>query len=139
MGLPRSLKHLPPTAIRVEQSTCSKVNRLIQEKTRLSIRRAAATPSGIDRRLLELDREWDIERALQTNFGVVTLAGVTLGALAAAPWFIFAGIAGAFMAEHALKGWCPPVPVFRRLGFRTAREINHERYALKALRGELSQ
>jgi hypothetical protein len=28
------------------------------------------------------------------------------------------------------------VPILRRLGFRTADEINRERYALKALRGD---
>jgi hypothetical protein len=31
------------------------------------------------------------------------------------------------------------VPVLRRLGFRTASEIDHERYALKALRGDFEK
>jgi hypothetical protein len=39
---------------------------------------------------------------------------------------------------HAVQGWCPPVPLFRRLGFRTSAEIHQERYALKALRGDFS-
>ena len=30
------------------------------------------------------------------------------------------------------------MPVFRRLGFRTATEIDHERYAIKALRGDFN-
>ena len=42
----------------------------------------------------------------------------------------------AFLLQHAVQGWCPPVPVFRRLGVRTAGEIDQERYALKALRGD---
>src|SRR5438874_9255842 len=33
---------------------------------------------------------------------------------------------------------CPPVPVLRRKGVRTRREIDAERYALKALRGDFS-
>lgn len=37
---------------------------------------------------------------------------------------------------HALQGWCPPLPVFRCYGFRTAAEIDYERYALKAIRGD---
>jgi hypothetical protein len=41
-----------------------------------------------------------------------------------------------FLLQHAIQGWCPPVPILRRLGFRTADEINRERYALKALRGD---
>lgn len=42
----------------------------------------------------------------------------------------------AFLAQHGLQGWCPPIPVFRRLEVRTDREIARERYALKALRGD---
>lgn len=49
-----------------------------------------------------------------------------------------AGVFG-FFAQHALQGWCPPIPVFRRLGVRTQREIERERYALKALRGDFDQ
>jgi len=41
-----------------------------------------------------------------------------------------------FFFQHATQGWCPPIPVFRRMGVRTRREINRERYALKALRGD---
>ena len=41
-----------------------------------------------------------------------------------------------FLLQHAVQGWCPPLPVFRRLGFRTQTEIEEERYALKALRGD---
>lgn len=43
---------------------------------------------------------------------------------------------GGFLLRHAVQGWCPPLPVFRRLGARTQSEIDHERYALKALRGD---
>ena len=44
-----------------------------------------------------------------------------------------------FLLQHALQGWCPPVPVFRRLGVRTTAEIDRERYALKALRGDFGR
>jgi hypothetical protein len=43
-----------------------------------------------------------------------------------------------FLFQHAIQGWCPPVPVLRRLGFRTANEIEQERTALKALRGDFN-
>ncbi len=36
----------------------------------------------------------------------------------------------------AVQEWCPPVPVFRRLGVRTCQEIDEEKYALKILRGD---
>jgi hypothetical protein len=41
-----------------------------------------------------------------------------------------------FLLQHALQGWCPPVPFFRRRGVRTEAEIDRERYALKAVRGD---
>src|SRR5439155_25183417 len=43
-----------------------------------------------------------------------------------------------FLFQHAIQGWCPPVPILRRKGVRTRREIDAEKYALKALRGDFS-
>ena len=40
--------------------------------------------------------------------------------------------------QHALQGWCPPLPVLRRLGFRTQNEIERERYALEGVDGATS-
>jgi hypothetical protein len=45
-------------------------------------------------------------------------------------------VVGSFLLQHAVQGWCPPLPVFRRWGVRTQPEIDYERYALKALRGD---
>ncbi|HSU54736.1 MAG TPA: hypothetical protein VLT36_11810 [Candidatus Dormibacteraeota bacterium] len=126
----------PPGATRVEQSTRREVNQKISRRTQATVASAAVSLDHIERRLAELDREWDIERALQTNFGIINVASIILGGLVARPWFLLTGVAAGFMAKHALEGWCPPVPVLRRLGFRTAREIAQERYALKALRGD---
>ena len=136
MAVPRTSRAAAPTATRVQLSTAPRLNERIARQTEAELTLAGADPEAIERRLRELDQEWDIERALQTNFSIVNLVSIALGALAARPWFLFTGIAGGFMVEHALKGWCPPVPVLRRLGFRTAREIARERYALKALRGD---
>jgi hypothetical protein len=45
-------------------------------------------------------------------------------------------VVGSFLLQHAIQGWCPPLPVFRRLVYRTQSEIDYERYALKSLRGD---
>jgi hypothetical protein len=37
---------------------------------------------------------------------------------------------------HAVQGWCPPVPVLRKMGIRTRSEIDREKFALKVLRGD---
>jgi len=51
-------------------------------------------------------------------------------------FLLLPGLVAGFLLQHALQGWCPPVPLFRRAGVRTAAEIERERYALKALRGD---
>jgi hypothetical protein len=86
--------------------------------------------------LAELDHEWDIERTLEANAATASLIGLTLGATVDKRWFLFPGVVAAFLLQHAVQGWCPPLPVFRRLGFRTQPEIEYERYALRSLRGD---
>ena len=49
------------------------------------------------------------------------------------------GIVLPFLFQHAVQGWCPPVPVLRRLGVRTREEIDREKYALKVLRGDFEK
>ncbi len=45
-------------------------------------------------------------------------------------------VVAAFLLQHALQGWCPPLPLLRRLGIRTAAEIHDEIIALRILRGD---
>jgi hypothetical protein len=46
------------------------------------------------------------------------------------------GVVLPFLFQYAVQGWCPPVPLFRRIGVRTRGEIDGEKFALKALRGD---
>ena len=66
-------------------------------------------------------------------------ARLTLGLTLDRRWLALPVGVAAFLLQHAVQGWCPPVPVFRRLGVRTAGEIDRERYALKALRGDFDR
>ena len=128
---------LPSTVDRVPRNTAAHVNEEVRRRTEADVRRYAAQgPEAIDRRLRELDEEWDIERYLETLAPSFTLAGMALGLTVSKKFFVLPFVVQAFFLQHALQGWCPPVPLFRRLGIRTAREIDHERYALKALRGD---
>jgi hypothetical protein len=130
---------LPSTSGRVRAHTAEHVNEQIRRQTEDNVDHHAKLGSAaIGNRLSELQHEWDMERTLQTNFAVVTLIGIALGQLVNRAWFGFSGAAAGFMLQHALQGWCPPVPIFRRLGFRTSAEIDAERYALKALRGDFT-
>jgi hypothetical protein len=124
------------TADRVSAHTAPEVNAEIHRRLRQSLRFHARHPERIDRRLGELDREWDIERALEANAASISLLGTVLGIVKGRRWFVLPGVVAGFLLQHATEGWCPPLPVLRRLGFRTAREIEIERTALKALRGD---
>ena len=128
---------LPSTVSRVPAHTDASVNELIRQRTEDNIARYRnAGPAAIDRRLRELDAEWDIERTLEANAATASLIGLTLGATVDRRWYLFPAVVAGFLLQHALQGWCPPLPVFRRLGIRTSYEIDYERYALKALRGD---
>lgn len=126
------------TATQVSGQTAEHLNEQIRHETQERIaeyerndRRALIT-----RRLRELDHEWDVERTLQTNFATLSLVGLALALKSDRRWLALAVGVPAFMVQHALQGWCPPLPVLRRLGVRTAREIADERFALKSLRGD---
>lgn len=128
---------LPSTVDRVRAHTAEKVNEQIQRRMEKQVARtAAAGPDAIARRLEELDREWDIERTLEANAATLTAVGSALTLLVDRRFAIVPLVVGGFLLQHAVQDWCPPVPVFRRLGFRTQTEIEQERYALKALRGD---
>jgi hypothetical protein len=128
---------LPSTTDRVPQNTAESVNERIRMEAETRVAQcAAAGPAAIDRRLAELDEEWDIERYLETMAPSLTLLGMTLGLTVSRKFFLVPFAVQGFFLQHALQGWCPPVPVLRRLGVRTQAEIDEEMYALKALRGD---
>lgn len=128
---------IPSTVERVPRNTSACVNERILRRIEESVARCAAKgPEAISRRLAELDREWDVERTLETNASLAVLVGLTMGAKVDRRWFAFPAVIAGFLLQHAVQGWCPPLPVLRRLGFRTSSEIDYERYALKAVRGD---
>jgi hypothetical protein len=130
----------PTTVDRVPLHSSVAANERIRRQTEQSITRLRhAGPTAIQRRLDELDAEWDVERVLEANAASAVLIGTGLGASVNRRWFALPAIVGAFLLQHAVQGWCPPLPVFRRMGFRTAAEIDRERFALKALRGDFDR
>jgi hypothetical protein len=121
---------------RVREHTAGPVNDRIDQLTRASIEaHLRSKPATIARRLAELDHEWDVDRALMVNFAIAGAATFSLG-LARYPrrkgFLYFFGAQLAFLLVHGVAGWCPPASLFRRLGFRTQREIEVERAALRA-------
>jgi hypothetical protein len=115
-----------------------RIDRMAQAEVDAAV---AAGPEAIARRLAKLDQEWDIDRALMVNFALAGAASLTTGLLryqrtpAFSPrrkgFLYFFGAQLGFLLLHGTVGWCPPVAVFRRLGFRTQREIEAERSQLR--------
>jgi hypothetical protein len=125
---------------RVRAHSNQSQNRRIDAQTQQCLERfAAGDREAISRHIDALDREWDVERYLQMNAGIVSLSGVVLGAIASRRFLVLPAVVFGFFFQHATQGWCPPLPVFRKMGVRTRREISQEKYALKALRGDFEQ
>jgi hypothetical protein len=124
-----------PKSDGIRKHTGTHTNQKIDRATQQSLDEVAQSPDAIRARLAELEREWNVDRALMLNFAV--LGGLSAGMSifgskrGRTPWtaVLFAQLA--FLANHAILRWCPPMPVFRRLGFRTEREIDAERAGLE--------
>lgn len=125
---------------RVRAHTAEDVNRRIDQDARHRVLQAIGlSPADVARRIDALDDEWDIERWLQVNASLIALGGVLLGLLVHRRFLAIPCVVLAFLFQHAVHGWCPPLPLLRRFGVRTRREIDAEKYALKALRGDFDE
>ncbi len=127
------------TRERVPVHTDEEVNRRISRGTAVTVQYFAQHKDEIADRLKELDGEWDIERAIEANAAALAFVGVALSVLRGRRWLLLPMAVTGFLFQHAIQGWCPPVPALRRLGFRTTYEIEEERRALKGLRGDFER
>jgi hypothetical protein len=95
-----------------------------------------AGPDEVTRRIEELEEESDMERLLMLNASALALGGLLLGLRVHRRFLAVPVVVLSFLLQHAVQGWCPPLVLFRRLGVRTRQEIDAERAALKAIRGD---
>ncbi|MBC7540521.1 MAG: hypothetical protein H7281_16980 [Bacteriovorax sp.] len=117
---------------RVRNHSPKSLNEAIDRKTIYNIEATILKgPSAVRERLNALDKEWDIDRAIMLLF-----SGVVFTQLAVAMkkknsnWLVAPLIQLPLLFLYATLGWCPPAPVFRKLGFRTRFEIQAEREEL---------
>ena len=114
-----------------------------EDGERKNIRNGAAVVTEanlrVDGRIAELEKEWDVERTVELNCAILAIAGTALGILVHRRWFAVPVLAAAFLAQNSIQGWSPLIPVFKKFGFRNKKEINREKYALKALRGDFKR
>lgn len=128
---------IPSEFDRVRHNTSARTNFEIDRRIEHNIHVFASQADfAITDRIAELEAEWDIERIIETNASTIVLIGTALGAFLS-PWFLLIpAIVGSFLLLHAVQGWCPPVPILRAMGKRTRQEIDAEKFAMKALRGD---
>ncbi len=139
MDIPRNDYGFPGTDERVPRHTSDSSNARIHERTLQNLRPfVRALKPAINARIAELHREWDIERTLEANAAAVALFGVALGVGIDRRFLAIPALVAGFLFQHAVQGWCPPLPVFRRLGVRTSAEIHAEILALRILRDDFS-
>jgi hypothetical protein len=116
---------------RVRANTAAEVNWRIDQRIEENVRLYSDKPQEeIARRIWGLEHEWDIERVLETMAASFSLTGIALSVTADRRWIMLPGLVLSFLLLHAFQGWCPPVPILRRLGVRTREEIDRELYAL---------
>jgi hypothetical protein len=124
---------------RVREHSPEKFNQRIDRATQRRVLRAGGESNpALSRRLDQLDREWDMERVLETNASALALGGLLLGLFVNKKFFVVPCLVLPFLLQHATQGWCPPVPLFRSRGVRTRKEIDTEKFAVKALRGDFA-
>ncbi len=134
--MPNGTSWFASTRSRVRSNTVERINQQIDAAIDRNIRYFAQHPDEIDKRLADLDEEWDVERAIEASAAVAALGGFGFALGGDRRFLVVPFMVAVFLLQHAVQGWCPPVPMLRRLGFRTADEINRERAALKLLRGD---
>ncbi len=121
----------------VRDNTAPAVNcRIAQQMRERILLYADKSPDEISRRISELEMEWDIERWLECNAAALAFGGMALSLVGGRKWLLLPSLVLPMLFTHAVGGWCPPVPLLRRLGVRTQREIDAEIYALRLLRGD---
>src|SRR4051812_43437783 len=99
----------PPNNDEIRTRTSEASNARIDRKTEAALAAAIASPIAIRARIAELDREWNVDRALMLNFAVVGAVSSTLTMRSLARRGRLGGWGGlfftqiAFLAHHAIR------------------------------------
>nr|WP_233278266.1 hypothetical protein [Myxococcus stipitatus] len=117
------------------------VNRRIDQHVEACVRHMAtrADRPEMSRYLQRLEREWDLNRAVMVATAALGALGLLLGKKDGGRWRVLSGVAAAALLQHGVFGFGPLSGPLRALGVRTRREIDLEKFAIKALRGDFER
>jgi len=130
----------PQMQDRVRLHTPSRFNnRIDQAMMKRIVDYSRRTPEEISERILELDREWDIERFLEMSAGTLALSGVVLSGFRSRRWLILSATFLGLLLQHSVTRRSMLGKALRGAGVRTRREIDAEKYAMRMLRGDFDR
>lgn len=130
---------LPATSQRVAAYTSPGINEMIRDSTLENLKCLEnAEEAELSRRIRSLNAEWDMERFVEAEAAACVIGCSLLGMSKRKFWSLLTLIAGTFLLQHALLGWCPTAPVMRKMGIRAAEEISQEKTVLKLLRRDFA-
>lgn len=91
----------------------------------------------IDFRLQQLEKETDIEKIFRLRDVIFIFGGIALCFFYSNMWWLLLPLYSALsIFIHVFRGSRYGTWLLQRMGFRTRKEIDKEKYALKALRGD---
>jgi hypothetical protein len=126
-----------PQGMHVRKNTSAQKNQRIDQRIKQNIEEYRhKSPEEISKRITQLEKEWDIERALDLSMSAMAISGIVSSLIISPYSIVLPIILLLFFIQHAFQGWCPPLPLLRKFKVRTRSEIDQEKYALKALRGD---
>src|SRR5687767_10314406 len=109
------MKKREPAGENVRKVTSEEKNAIIDQLILSNIRKySGKSAEEISQRIRALDKEWDIERALDLSMSALALFGITSSLLLNPYSIILPILLLLFFIWHAFQGWCPPIPLLRR-------------------------
>ena len=93
-------------------------------------------PAAINDRLQQLEWEWTAGRTTKATLGVVILVGLGLTAWLHPWWLALPAAAALFLLQYVYSNTSWLGRVFQEMGFRTGAEVEHEKFALRTIRGD---
>jgi hypothetical protein len=93
-------------------------------------------PGAINERLAQLDCEWTAGRAAKVAAGLMIVAGLGMAATSRRWWPVLTAAGALGLLPYVFCRRSPLGDLFHHLGLRTGSEIEQEKFALKALRGD---
>jgi len=97
---------------------------------------AEAGPDAIGERLAHLDHAWTAGRASKAVTGVMIVVGLALGLTVSPWWFVLPAAAGIVLVEYLFTRQSVLGVAFRAMGLPSGADVEQEKLALKALRGD---